>query len=280
MTGTPSIDEQLARFPLKRVSAGERAFSYREAGAPGNGAPLVLLHGIGSNSGSWLHQLNGLSRDFYVVAWDAPGYGESSALQAEAPTASDYAEALREFADALHIDRFTLVGHSLGALMASAFAAQYSERLRALMLLDPAGGYGRAEASVRAEKLRARLAMMEELGPQGLAEKRSDNLVSTQASPEARELVRWAMRRLNPAGHAQAARMLANGALDEDAARFQGRALVACGSADTVTPETGCKALAQAFAHAEYRTLPDLGHASYVEAPAVVNSLIREFAHD
>src|SRR5262245_2255693 len=46
--------------------------------AIGSGFPLLLLHGIGSNSRSWRQQLAGLSSEFTVIAWDAPGYGQSS----------------------------------------------------------------------------------------------------------------------------------------------------------------------------------------------------------
>ena len=44
----------------------------------GDGFPLVLLHGIGSNSRSWRRQLAAMSADSKVIAWDAPGYGRSS----------------------------------------------------------------------------------------------------------------------------------------------------------------------------------------------------------
>ena len=44
----------------------------------GKGTPLVLLHGAVSNSREWRRQLDELSDEFTVVAWDAPGCGRSS----------------------------------------------------------------------------------------------------------------------------------------------------------------------------------------------------------
>jgi pimeloyl-ACP methyl ester carboxylesterase len=61
----------------RTVRAGDATFSYWEAGS---GPPLVLLHGIGSAAASFRYQLEALSARFRVAAWDAPGYGASTAL--------------------------------------------------------------------------------------------------------------------------------------------------------------------------------------------------------
>ena len=236
--------------------------------------PLVLLHGIGSASASWLWQLQHFGRERLVLAWDAPGYGVSTALSMAEPLAGDYADALEQLLDALGIGPCILVGHSLGALMAAAFAARHPHQVQRLVLLSPAAGYGLATAAQRQEKLQARLALMQRLGPQGLAAERSGNLLSPAAGAEARALVRWNMAQLDAHGHAQAAQMLASGRLIEDVARYRGPLLVACGSADTVTPEPGCRAIAAAALQGEYRSLPGLGHACYAEDPATVNALL------
>jgi pimeloyl-ACP methyl ester carboxylesterase len=118
---------------------------------------------------------------------------------------------------------------------------------------------------------------MEEMGPEGLAKARAAALLSKNASAEALELVRWNMSRLHPRGHEQAARMLAHGNLMADAARYAGRVLVLCGSEDTVTPEDGCRRVAAAFPNAAYRTLPGVGHASYVENPAQFEAALLDF---
>lgn len=270
-----TIEAQLARFPVRRIGAGLPA--HREAGS---GRPLVLLHGIGSGSGSFIRQLDALSATMRVVAWDAPGYGDSPALAQSAPLAADYAAALLGLLDALGLDRVLLAGHSLGALIAGAFAAAHPQRLGGLILLNPAGGYGAAEESVREEKLRARLDLMDRLGPRGMAEKRGAALVSPAASDEARHMVVWNMSQLRPGGHEQAARMLASGRLAEDAARYNGPALVVGSSGDTVTPEAGCRPIAAALPKGRYVSLSGPGHASYLEAPDQINKCIEEFAKE
>ena len=265
--------------PPRKVLAGRYTIGYREACDIAGSPALVLLHGIGSASGSWVHQLDAFASQFRVVAWDAPGYGESTPLEESAPVAADYARALEAFLDALQIRRCLLVAQSLGALMATALAAKAPERFDGLALISPANGYGRATPSERADKLHARLDAMDRLGPAGLADARAANLLSTEASSEALALVRENMAKLDPAGHAQAARMLAGGSLVDDAARYAGPTLVLCGTADRVTPPAACETVAMAFADHTFVPLPGPGHASYVESPVLVNELIGQFAH-
>jgi pimeloyl-ACP methyl ester carboxylesterase len=262
------IEARIAAFPSKAVSVGGKALAFRESG---EGRALVLLHGIGSGSASWLFQLEALSRHYRVVAWDAPGYGDSDAFSLDNPTPGDYARALSVLLSALQLKDVVLVAQSLGCLVAASYARWF--RLEKMLLISPAGGYAGDHG-----KIEQRLKQLEALGVQGLAEERAAGMLSASAPPLALELVRWNYRRIREDGYRQAARCLANGNIREDAAFCKGQVLVACGTADTVTHEAGCRDIAAAFANAEYRSLPALGHASQAEGPGLVNELIRRFA--
>jgi pimeloyl-ACP methyl ester carboxylesterase len=273
-----SYEVGLARFPAQRIAAVRHAIGYREAGAELRGAalPVVLLHGIGSGAASWVQQLEALGTARRVLAWDAPGYGESTRVAAASPVAADYAAALADWLDALGLERCVLVGHSLGAIVAGAFAAEHPSRVAGLLLLSPAGGYGAASEQERDSRRAARLAMLDELGPAGLAEKRSANMLSAHASEDARAWVRWNMARIVPAGYAQATHLLANADLAADLARFHGRVAVAVGADDTITPPAACERIARA-ARTSLHVIPRAGHAGYVEAPDVYTALIDAF---
>lgn len=271
-----AVDALLERYPLANVQTARGAVSYRQAGA--GATDLLLVHGIGSQSASWVRQLDGLAGAFRVTAWDAPGYGGSDPIEVESPSAGDYAETLDAFISALGIGRPIIVASSLGALIATSFAATHSGSVAGLVLLNPAGGYGLAEPRLRAEKLAARLERLARLGPQGMAENLPDGMLSREASSEARAIAAWSQARIDPNGYAQAARMLANGALTKDAAWYDGHVLVVASSADTITPPQDCDRIAGAFSHATLRTLAGPGHLSYVESPDVVNALIADFA--
>jgi pimeloyl-ACP methyl ester carboxylesterase len=212
-----------------------------------------------------------------MIAWDAPGYGRTTPLAPESPSASDYAGALHQFLTSLDIRPDILLGHSLGAMMAGGYVAKYKPALRALILADPANGYGEADEETRSQKMNARLKMVNDLGPDGMAAQRSSNLLSADASDDAMALVRWNMSQIHPEGYRQATRMLAHGHLMGDAETYEGRVLVMGGSEDTVTPEAGCRDVAAALRNAEYRTLPGVGHASYVENGKQFNDMVLGF---
>jgi len=271
----PLAERLLAAYPTQKVSTRRGIISYREAGA---GPALCLLHGISSQSGSWVHQLDALAPRFHVVAWDAPGYGDSDRLPANAPATSDYAESLAGLLDALGIDRTLLVGSSFGALIAGAFAATRPDRVMGQVLLSPAGGYGLADASEREAKLAGRLQRLARLGPQGLAQDLPAGMLSQRASAEARALAAWSTARIRPDGYSQAARTLALGRLIEDAQSYPGPVLVVAGTEDKITPPAGSERIARAFQRGSFRLIENAGHLCLLDAPAVINSAIADMA--
>lgn len=276
-TGTFAL--LLGRFPGQHCAAGAAGtIGYREAGTlhAGGALPVVLLHGIGSGAASWVHQLDALGASRRVLAWDAPGYGMSTPVPGASPVAGDYAASLNAWLEALDIKRCVLVGHSLGAIIAGGLARVMPARIAGLLLVSPAGGYGSAPAATRESRRDARLAMLAELGPAGLAEQRSANMLSGFASEDARAWVRWNMARVVPAGYAQATHLLANAHLATDLASFRGRAAVAVGENDLITPPAACERIAAA-AHVGLQVIPQAGHAGYVEAPAAYSAMIDAF---
>lgn len=76
----------------------------------GSGPAVVLLHGyLGDGPATWRSQLDGLSDEFTVVAWDGPGMGRSSDPP-ESFRLPDYADCLAGFMEALDLRRAHVVG--------------------------------------------------------------------------------------------------------------------------------------------------------------------------
>jgi pimeloyl-ACP methyl ester carboxylesterase len=274
-----TLEARLSHFPAQRIAiAPQRAVGYREAGGvhAESGLPVVLLHGIGSGAASWVQQFDVLGATRRVLAWDAPGYGESTSVASASPQAHEYASPLEDWLDALGIERCVLVGHSLGAIIAGSFASLHAQRVAGLLLISPAAGYGAASEEVRVSKRDSRLAMLAELGPQGLADKRSANMLSPHADEASRDWVRWNMSRIVPAGYAQATHLLANADLASDVAKFDGRIAVAVGAQDTITPPESCERISQA-AGTRLQVIPRAGHAGYIEAANEYTALIDAF---
>jgi pimeloyl-ACP methyl ester carboxylesterase len=242
---------------------------------PGEGMPLMLLHGVGSDALSWA---TALPPGRAAYAWNAPGYGESEPLPNDNPTPADYAARLLAVLDALGLERVALVGHSLGALFAGAFAAQHPERVAALAFFSPALGYGVAPGALLPAGVRARIDDLTSLGPAAFAEKRASRLLFR---PEGAALagVRRGMAAVNPAGYAQAVRALGAGDLLADAARITLPALVAIGAEDIVTPPDNARRLHAALPSPGALTLlPACGHAMAQEAPAATAALLKALA--
>jgi pimeloyl-ACP methyl ester carboxylesterase len=104
----------------------------------GDGDPLVLIHGTGGAWQSWLLNLEPLAARHRVIAVDLPGFGCSARLPA-APDMRQYAASLVELLDQLGLGRVTVLGHSLGGVVAMRFALDHPERTASLVLVDGGG---------------------------------------------------------------------------------------------------------------------------------------------
>jgi pimeloyl-ACP methyl ester carboxylesterase len=271
----PSLDLLAQHFGerLVRLPSGAQ-IAVRQCGAARGRAPsIVLLHGISSGAASWVHVAARLAQDAHVIAWDAPGYGESTPLAGDAPADADYAARLHETLQALDIKHCVLVGHSLGALMACAYARGVgAERVARVVLISPAGGYGAAGKEADSARVRnERRHSLQTLGIDGQAERIPGRLVSSSADAAQRAWVQWNAARLNPTGYLQAVELLCGS--DLAASHLAMPVGVHCGEADVVTTPAVCRASAEALG-APFEPIQSAGHASPVEQPEAVARLI------
>jgi pimeloyl-ACP methyl ester carboxylesterase len=113
---------------------------YRESGAERAGTPLVLIHGAGGSSVTWLGTLRNLGRTRRCLAPDLPGHGQSGPFPDG--TASVSIEAYRSFIDAfcaaLDVPRAVFVGHSMGGAIAIEAALGSPNRVAGLVLIATA----------------------------------------------------------------------------------------------------------------------------------------------
>jgi (E)-2-((N-methylformamido)methylene)succinate hydrolase len=101
----------------------------------GHGAPVVLIHGVGLQGTIWKPQVEALRASHEVIAVDMPGHGGSSLPPANA-SLSYYADAILALLDALKIGRAHVVGHSMGALVATEFALTHPNRVASLVAMN------------------------------------------------------------------------------------------------------------------------------------------------
>jgi pimeloyl-ACP methyl ester carboxylesterase len=113
----------------------------------GTGVPLVLMHGGGPGASALANYRANLDAfaGFQVILPDQPGFGESYAPSQEDLDARSITQitvdAMFQMLDALGIDRFHLLGNSLGGAAALAMAIAQPDRVRRLVLMAPGGGW-------------------------------------------------------------------------------------------------------------------------------------------
>lgn len=250
----------------------------------GRGGPvMVMLHGIGSDMSSFDGLTAHLPEDWTLIAWNAPGYRASRTLDKDWPTAGDYAGRLAAIADALDLPPFLLAGHSLGTLMAVAFARLHPDRVAGLILLACAQGHGAVPGRL-GEKAQARLDDLEKLGAAEFARTRAPRLLANpDAMPAVRDKAIAAMSAIHPVGYGQAVRMLATGDQKGDAESVRVPSLVMVGEKDAVTAPEQSRGVHDALARAApdlphvFRSVPDAGHILHQEFPEAVGAEIVRF---
>ncbi|HEX7817217.1 alpha/beta fold hydrolase [Dyella sp.] len=126
-----------ASLETHSVNVGDSHWVYYEGGQ--GSITLVLLHGYGADKNVWLKQAKILGQHFHLVIPDLPGWGESSRLDGASYNIDAQAERLAGFVDALRLQHFVLVGHSMGGAIAGVYAADHPEHVAELVLMDSLG---------------------------------------------------------------------------------------------------------------------------------------------
>lgn len=127
----PALEPYARSIPLAR---GGLTLHLYEAGAR-DAPPMLLIHGLADEADTWRHLVPPLSTQYRVIAPDLPGFGRSE--KPDLPyTVPLFRDVLLELLDTLEVQRAVLVGHSLGAVIAHAFALSHRERVERLILIS------------------------------------------------------------------------------------------------------------------------------------------------
>jgi pimeloyl-ACP methyl ester carboxylesterase len=104
----------------------------------GQGPTLLLVHGLGSQSGNFTHSLVGrLTSEYHVVAIDRPGAGYSTRPRGTSAGIRAQSQTIAAVIEVLGLERPVVVGHSLGGAIALALALDHPELVAALALVAP-----------------------------------------------------------------------------------------------------------------------------------------------
>jgi pimeloyl-ACP methyl ester carboxylesterase len=164
---SPSLPAEMliARYAndhSKFIDVGGVRAHVREQGNP-DGIPVVLIHGSMGSLQVWEGWARELGQQARLISVDLPGHGLTGAWPRDEYTVEAYADFIEVLVDTLNLDRFVLVGHSLGGAVAWSFAATRPNRVSQLVLVD-AAGYPRDRGEAPLPTRLARLPVVGDIG--------------------------------------------------------------------------------------------------------------------
>ncbi|MDN5915187.1 MAG: alpha/beta hydrolase [Pseudonocardia sp.] len=261
---------------METTEVGGLRVTYERAGA---GPALVLLHGyVGDGQTTWRRQLDELSDDFTVVAWDAPGAGGSSDPPEDFGIAG-YADCLAEFIDTLRLDGQNVVGLSFGGILALALHHRCPAVPKALVLASAYAGWrGSLPPDVAETRLRQAL-VLADLPPEEFVGTLLPTMFSPATAADAVAAFRTSMLAFHPVGFRAMARASAED-LRHVVPQVRIPTLLLYGEQDARAGPPMARDLEAAIDGARIVVLPEVGHVCNMEAPDAFNNAVRSFLHD
>jgi pyruvate dehydrogenase E2 component (dihydrolipoamide acetyltransferase) len=259
-------EDQAAVAP-EIVTVDGRHISYLRRGETGD--PVLLIHGFGGDKNNWLFNHQALAFTNTVYALDLPGHGNSD-KNIDDPTFRGFAKVLLGFADALKLEEFHLVGHSLGGAISLSTVLESPDRIKSVTVISSVA----LGEEIDAEFLRGFVATNSRKELKDLARRlfADEDLVTRQLVDD---LLRF--KRLDGVQSALEAILsfLLEGdrqrtVLSEDIKNLSVPIRVIWGEKDRIIPASHAASIGK-----DVHILPNTGHTAHMEAANEVNRLLR-----
>jgi len=115
-----------------RTKVGDLDINYYQGG---QGEPLIIIHGGASGSASWMKNLSKLTKDYTVYLPDLPGFGNSQ-VPVDDLYIPELVKFIDDFAHEIGINRFHLIGHSLGGGIALNYTLRFPHKVKKLVIIS------------------------------------------------------------------------------------------------------------------------------------------------
>ncbi|TGU96706.1 alpha/beta fold hydrolase [Mesorhizobium sp. M00.F.Ca.ET.151.01.1.1] len=251
--------------------------SFIRAGA---GTPVLFIHGVGMNAAIWQPQIKRMADRFDVIAIDMLGHGQSP-LPPQHPELADYADQAIRLLDHLGLDQVSVVGHSMGALVAQELALRAPERVRRIVSLN---AVFRRPPDL-AEAVRERAAALDGRGDDAGAAQTIARWFGDPVPAELETAARTtaaALSAVDPEGYARTYRLFAcaDGDHAERLPTLAVPALFMTGSEDRNSSPAMSAAMARLAPHGRCTVLPGEKHMMAVAAPDLTTRHIVDFLEE
>ena len=265
----PDMDPEYA-------DVGGNRIAYRRVG---HGPLIVLVHGAVCDGRVWSRQLLTLADLFTVVAWDAPGCGESSDPP-ESFRLPEYADALAGLIATLGGGEAHVVGHSFGGALALELARRHPDVVASMTLV---GAYAGWAGSLTSDEVQRRLSFALDVAdrlPGGFDPTSMPGLFTPAMDRAVADELAGIMSQIRPAATRAMAHALAEADLRGSLERIDVPALLLYGDADKRSPLHIAEYLRTHIPGARLVVLSGAGHYLHLEDPAPFEAALRQFLSD
>ena len=245
--------------------------------ATGQGQPVVLIHGVGLNKEMWGGQIVGLAPHYRVIAYDMLGHG-ASPRPATGTDLLGYAEQLRELLEHLQLPQATIIGFSMGGLIARAFALHYPLHTQGLVVLNSVFNRSPEQRAAVIERTR----QVAQYGPNANAEAALTRWFSREyqaANPAQIAALRQTLASNDPEGYLTTYELFATQDMYQvdRLGSIRVPSLIATGELDPGSTPQMAKELAELIPGAQVAVLAEQRHMMPVESPRLVNQVLLDF---
>jgi pimeloyl-ACP methyl ester carboxylesterase len=254
-------------MPEEKILIDGLKINYKIAG---QGPAILILHGWGGSSDSWIQVQKILAREgFKVICPDFPGFGKSK-TPFEPWGVSDYSNFVLNFVNSLELQNFFLLGHSFGGRVAIKFSVLYPEKIKSLILCDSAG---------IKQKLGFREKLIFQISKLG-------NAIFTPTplrrfKDKAKNLLYIFLRHRDYAKADGTMRQIIKKVLTEDLLKdlpqIKIRTLIIWGESDRLVPVKYAHIFKEKIENSELKILPEIGHSPHLEVPEKLTKIIIQF---
>lgn len=133
------LKEKYANQASQFIPLGGMTVHFRDEGPAHDTIPLILLHGTSSSLHTWDACTNEWSKEHRVIRMDLPGFGLTGPNPEQDYSIENYVAFLNDFLQERKVRQCYLAGNSVGGLVAFQYAATYPDKVRKVILIDPAG---------------------------------------------------------------------------------------------------------------------------------------------
>lgn len=245
----------------------------------GQGRPIVWLHGMASDAGTWQYQLEAFAHRYRVVALDLPGFGAGDSLQQM--TFDALSDWLHNFLVEHSLEDPVLVGHSFGGMIVQEYLAVHPGQAAGVVLYGTSPAFGPKDGAWQQAFVRACLQpldegkTMAEIAPQSV-----QDMVGSGAHAEGIALARKGYGSVREDTFRTAVHCLAGFDQRDNLGHIDVPCLLLVGEEDGNAPAKMMKKMADSIPGSRYVCLPRLGHMAHLEDPLQFNEALKRFLEE